>query len=331
VPAALEIVNMGVARAFSTFLVGSTFLALSLGSAHAISLTFGGGPVTSPPFPGYGTTVGKNNVIDHGLSGASVSDPTDIGSTFVGTVGISPNPVTPAVATVGGVDSSHGYKVDWYYIGAESGFNVTLNVPGISPFTEHNENNQCTSSCGSLHGAQIGAQYLGTSTGLYTDTVLNFSLHAETASGLDKGTLANGPGNPAPGQHPTVDNTMQSLVFSYVKLRGTIADPNPDPTATNEESLLATYATRSLKKWKLTNSLFTDPLGGLWFLFAFNDTGGPDDNHDDFVGIGRVYEFALPPHSDTPVPIPGAFLLMGSVLAGAGGISAWRRRRARAA
>jgi LPXTG-motif cell wall-anchored protein len=34
---------------------------------------------------------------------------------------------------------------------------------------------------------------------------------------------------------------------------------------------------------------------------------------------------------DTPVPIPGAFLLMGSVLAGAGGLSAWRRRRARAA
>jgi hypothetical protein len=230
------------------------------------------------------------------------------------------------VATVGGVDSSHGYKVDWYYIGAESGYNVTLNVPGIAPFTEHNENNQCT-SCGSLHGAQIGAQYLGTSTGLYTDTVLNFSLHAETTSGTDKGTLANGSGNPAPGQHPTPGNTMQSLVFSYVKLRGT----NPDPTAQNEVITNGTLATESSKTWKLVNSLYTDPLGGLWFLFAFNDTGGPDDNHDDFVGIARVYEFALPPPVDAPVPIPGAFLLMASVLAGAGGISAWRRRRQPAA
>jgi hypothetical protein len=75
--------------------------------------------------------------------------------------------------------------------------------------------------------------------------------------------------------------------------------------------------------------LFTDALGGLWFLFAFNDKGGPDDNHDDFVGIARVYTVD-PPGGGHPVPIPAGFLLMGTVLAGAGGIAKWRRRKAAA-
>ena len=138
---------MSVVRGLAAFLLGSTFLGLSLGAAQAITLTFGGGPVTSPPFPGYGTTVGKNNVINSPLSGNSVTDPPAslMGRPSMGTVGSN-----HAVATVGGCNSSHGYKVDWYYIGAESGYDVTLNVPGLTPFTEHNENNQCSSSCGSL-------------------------------------------------------------------------------------------------------------------------------------------------------------------------------------
>jgi LPXTG-motif cell wall-anchored protein len=38
-----------------------------------------------------------------------------------------------------------------------------------------------------------------------------------------------------------------------------------------------------------------------------------------------------PPPGTGEVPIPGAFLLMGTVLAGGGGFTAWRRRRERAA
>jgi hypothetical protein len=226
------------------------------------------------------------------------------------------------MATVGGAPA-HGYRTDWYYIGAESGFDVTLHVPGLASFTEHNENNQCT-GCGSLHGSQIGAQYLGTTSNLATETVLNFSLSAMQGS-TPKGTLANGPLNPAPGQHPTAGKTMASLVFSYVKLRGT----NPDPTANNEELTDGTVNTESSKTWKLVDSLFTDALGGLWFLFAFNDKGGPDDNHDDFVGIARVYTVD-PPGGGHPVPIPAGFLLMGTVLAGASGLAKWRRRKATA-
>ena len=240
-----------------------------------------------------------------------------------------PSEITPAFVSVGGVDAAHGYKVDWYFVGAESGYDVTLHVPGITSFTEHNQNNQCSSSsCGSLASGtgtgptgQIGPQYLGTNTHLFSENVLTFSLQAQSGA-TDKGTLANGPGNPAPGQHPTPGNTMQSLVFSHLKLLG-----STDPTAAGEESVLATYATRSLKTWRLVNGATADSEGGLWFLFAFNDTGGPDDNHDDFIGLGRVYEFLLPPPVQTPVPLPAGFVLMGTVLAAAGGIAKWRRRR----
>jgi hypothetical protein len=326
VTAAPETDNMRVARGLAAFLLGSSFLGLSLGAAQAITLTFGGGTVTSPPFPGYGQNVWQNNVVT--TTSSHVSDYTN-GSTYVGTLGIPPAAVNPAVATVGGVDALHGYKADWYFIGAESGYDVTLNVPGmtapgLTSFTEHNQNNQCY-SCGGLHGSLIGPQYLGTSTYSSSDTVLDFSLNAKYGA-TDKGTLANGPSNPAPGQPPVNGNMNASLVFSYAKLK-VLNGVIQDPTATNEVITDGTSNTASSKKWKLISSSEYDSLGGIWFLFAFNDTGGPDDNHDDFVGMVRLYDYLLPPHINTNVPIPGAFLLMGTVLAGASGIGALRRGR----
>ena len=78
---------MRTVRKAAACLIASAFLILPL-CAQALTVTFGGGAVTSPPFPGYGNTVGKNNVLDHGLAGASVSDPNPDGDTFKGTVGI---------------------------------------------------------------------------------------------------------------------------------------------------------------------------------------------------------------------------------------------------
>jgi hypothetical protein len=50
----------------------------------------------------------------------------------------------------------------------------------------------------------------------------------------------------------------------------------------------------------LTWSLTTAPTD--WFLFGFNDNGGPDADYDDFVGIAHVSAVVA-------VPLPGAFLL----------------------
>jgi hypothetical protein len=323
-------------RSAAAYLLASSFLVLPLSAAHALTVTFGGGTPVFPPFPGYGTQVHKNNVLDH--SGSSVTDQNPDGDTFKATTGTpSAPPITPAMVQIGGVDAFHGYKVDWYYVGAESGYDVTLKVgvnpslipgvtsaiTGITPFKEINENNQCTSSCGSLHGAQIGPQYLGTSTHARTESILDFSLHAKSGD-VDQGVRYNGPDNPAPGQPPVAGNKNASLVFSYVQLTKQLLHPGTE----NEDLTTRSTTTASDKKWKLVNGVWEDKYDGLWFLFAFNDTGGPDDNHDDFVGIGRVYEFLLPPPPVGPeVPLPAGFWLMGSVLAGAGGIAKWRRRR----
>jgi hypothetical protein len=65
------------------------------------------------------------------------------------------------------------------------------------------------------------------------------------------------------------------------------------------------------------NGLLTDSDGG-FVTFAWAMTCAND------VIIGRVQ---LPPRGEGTVPLPAGFLLMGSVLFGAGGIAGWRRRR----
>ncbi len=187
---------------------------------------------------------------------------------------------------------------------------MTLNVPSLSPYTEHNQNNQCSvASCGALASGnvvgvgQIGPQFLGTTINLATETTLNFSLTAMAGAAV-QGTLANGNSNPAPGGHPSPGNTAASLVFSYASL---------------------TSGNSPLKTWTLSPTQVLDSGGGIWFLFAFNDTGGPDDNHDDFVGMARVYADD-PQGGPGPVPISGALPLFATGL-GMFGFIAHRRKR----
>ncbi len=65
---------MKVAPKVATAAIASALLASSIGMAQALTVTFGGGGVNSPPFPGYGTTIEKNNVVNSPLSGNSVTD-----------------------------------------------------------------------------------------------------------------------------------------------------------------------------------------------------------------------------------------------------------------
>ena len=45
-----------------------------------------------------------------------------------------------------------------------------------------------------------------------------------------------------------------------------------------------------------------------WVVFGYNDTGSPDDNHDDFIVAAHI--------TDGNVPIPAALPLFASVLGG---------------
>jgi hypothetical protein len=97
---------------------------------------------------------------------------------------------------------------------------------------------------------------------------------------------------------------------------------NNPPGTPGTPSLIFSYLLRTgPATWSLTN-LVTQ-----WFLFAYNDNGGPDDNHDDFIGIAGVYAPGQQGGLD-PVPLPGALVLFGSALVG---MTFLGRRRARKA
>lgn len=131
-------------------------------------------------------------------------------------------------------------------------------------------------------GSIIGPQFIGTTTG--TSATLDFNLTFNST------TVTNGGLNPVPGQG------IANLIYAY--LTNVTLGPNGN---------------------FLSGTLSKDASD--WFVFALNDNGGPDDNHDDFVGIGHV----------TATPIPAALPLLGSVLGGGFVVRRLRRKFRKAA
>lgn len=252
--------------------------------AHAATVNISG---ATPPFPGYNTASTGHNVIDGGLSG--VTSGILGSSSFKGSV-----TGTPAVVTTGLLS----YNVDWYFVGAESGFVNTLAAPGINPgglllnsptagqFNESNQNNNCP-GCG--HGTNSGPVFLGTSIG-QTSSVLNFSF--QDGHGAN---IANGSGNPNAG-----GSGVASIIFSYVTPGVGLS-------------------------WVLSNDATS-----AWFLFAFNDGGGPDADFDDLVGVARVY-CATPNGAacaNIPqTPLPAALPLFAGGLGALGWFASRRKRK----
>jgi len=71
-------------------------------------------------------------------------------------------------------------------------------------------------------------------------------------------------------------------------------------------NFLISYATL------IGTQLFLSAAPSDWVVFGLNDTGAPDDNHDDFIVAARISDFG----GENPVPIPGALPLFASVLGG---------------
>jgi hypothetical protein len=153
-------------------------------------------------------------------------------------------------------------------------------------------------------------------TNTFTSGSLSFSEHNENnrlEPGNDGGwkslgtTYGSGLGDP--------------IVFSVLDQNGkgvTNGENNKWP-AGYSPSLIFSYASplydgNKIAGWELSLTA-TD-----WFVFAFNDNGSKDKDHDDYIGLAHVYELA-------PVPIPGALPLMGSVMGGSYLFRRWRSSR----
>lgn len=170
------------------------------------------------------------------------------------------------------------YAVDWYFNGAEADDNNIFSSGALS-FMEHNENNNWNP------GNDPGYQSLFTTTGSGAGEAIDFSVQDQGKGGVSNGGFNPYPFSTSHGSRHYSWNAPASLIFSY-------AVPVADG-------------------WELT----LDPTD--WFVFAFNDPGSGDHDHDDLIGLAYV----------RPVPIPGALPLMGTVIGGSFLLRRLRRSR----
>jgi hypothetical protein len=250
--------------------VSATALTGLTQKAHAVvafQIVGGASLISEGQFPGYGTAIQLDNVVNSttygGTSSTVVDTNSTLGSTWIGSTASS-----PAILTVTGLPPGFQYSVSWSYLGSESN-DVNKFTAGAISYLENNANNDCgICATPGPTSPQIGIQLMGTTT--TTNTTTPFTL-------TDTNTLAsvsNGSGNAAPG------TGISNLVFSYANFSGGVYSLTSTPT-----------------------------LNVVW---GFNDNGGSDDNHDDFVGVATL----LPNTVANPTPLPGALPLFGSILGG---------------
>ena len=152
------------------------------------------------PFPGYSDTdIPKNNVVNH--TGSAVVDTcgaADSGACYKGSVAGPNNSVIPAIVTYTG---STAYNVDWWYIGAESGYLNTFDAAGGVTKDDND----------AAHGGidiVNPPEHIGVSTNQpATTTNIDFSV---VSHGGTMASQANDSSNPIPGQG------QASLVYAFL-------------------------------------------------------------------------------------------------------------------
>ena len=180
----------------SIALLGLCATALTVSGNTVRAATFeivGGSPLSAGPTPFYGTALSQNNVVNSpGASptGAAVFDPT----------GPNLTPDTPWVQggqLVAHTGSSSFTGISWFFLGSESGFQVTFHSPALADFTEGNQNNSAYSGNPPLTVGFLGSK-LNVGSG-----PIQFSLTWATGS-VDNSALQPNPGSGVP-----------NLIFSY--------------------------------------------------------------------------------------------------------------------
>jgi len=180
----------------SIALLGLCAIALTVSGNAVTAATFeivGGAPLSAGPTPFYGSALPQNNVVNSpGASptGAAVVDPT----------GPNLTPDTPWVQggqLVVHTGSSSFTGISWFFLGSESGFQVTFHSPALADFTEGNQNNSAYSGSPPLTVGFLGSK-LNVGSG-----PIQFSLTWATGS-VDNSALQPNPGSGVP-----------NLIFSY--------------------------------------------------------------------------------------------------------------------
>ncbi len=276
--------QLAFAAVCSTALIAITGVA----QAGTVGLLAGSALATAPN-PLYGTAAGSNNVINsQGVTptGSALYDPTTTDALLHANT-----PWVQQSQVSSNTTSAAGYFVNWYFTGAESGYNIAFNAPGVTTFTEANQNNSFNGGGPPLTSGSF--QYLGTSHYGVTAGVNDALAFDLSWTGGGGGSIDNSGVQTAPS------NAGANLIFSYLDITTLFSGP---------------YA-----------NLTTQP--GDWFAFALNDTGGPDDNHDDFVGFAQIVPDTGGGPGPGVTPIPAALPLFGSVLGGGIFVGNWRKRR----
>jgi hypothetical protein len=165
-----------------------SLLPLDIANASSVVITgsqFGTGGVVS--FPGYGTSIDRNNVVNFGASG--LSDSTN-------GAGWRAQGKKTSSAVIANVPE---YAVDWYFLGAESGHTIMFTSQSLT-VTEGNQNNNFESN------KDPGWWKAGTTTGSGKNEPIPFKLIDTNSSD----TIINGD-NHRPGAF------VASLMFAYVE------------------------------------------------------------------------------------------------------------------
>jgi hypothetical protein len=186
---------LGFSRRPRKYVIGALAAAcalslLPLDFANAASVTVTGsrfGKDGVVAFPGYGTSIDRNNVVNFGPSG--ISDSTR-GS------GWRTEGITTSSAVIANVSD---YTVDWYFAGAESGDAIMFMSQSLT-FTESNENNSYGFS------NDPGWKKIATTTGSGKGQPIPFKLIDTNSAN----TISNGD-NHRPGAY------IASLMFAYVE------------------------------------------------------------------------------------------------------------------
>ncbi len=227
----------GVKRLLTIGMLAGSLFAGSAVQASTVDITgVAFGTDGTVPFAGYSSTnQSANNVVNYPPTSPTPSLLTDTNATPGADWKVSGTTTAASVTT-----TLSSYNVDWYFVGAESGYEITFSDGGLAIFTEANQNNSCcygTPTWNSLAS-------FGSSSGL-TSSVIPIEFYT---NGSATPSVVNG-SNPA----ATLGQSLATIMFSYV-----------DPV----------YEAQSLVGWVLTS----DPTS--WFAFGLDDGGVDDNHDD---------------------------------------------------
>ena len=282
-------------RRFALPALAVALMAVSQTSRAAVLFNISGGAV--PAFA-YGSATGDNNVINAPgapLTGSTVFD----ASGTADWVGSTAN--SNSVLTVTGLNPGQSFIIGWMFIGSEAtdankfmvsntGAIVTASSISASGFFADNRNNSCCSS--------VNAPIINLGATIYT----------------------NGAGTTSTPGFTLTDTTSDVTVTND----GSSSNPNPNGGAAN---LIFAFLTPDNGAhpgvvWDLTST----PTNTI--IFAFNDNGSGDDDHDDFVGIATILAGGCDGCLNAPTPLPGSLPLFATGLCALGLLWTSRKRRA---